>query len=226
MKKHLNKIRTAAFLLTISFVVYVSHKATQANVNQDRSSYGIDDYTPPPKGVYVTEEEYQIMKQALAEKQADYEEALASETHCLAMIAANEVPRYKEPELGVLLIMHTVRNRVNSLEFPNSYCAVMKQKNQFSWYGGGNDYEGANGWFWNGIDYWQLAYSVVSNQDKEDVSLGSLYFRSIDCFKKIKCDTFQDGLTSQGYRQVNYGGGVSHVSYTPKKIDYMVVEAQ
>ena len=43
-----------------------------------------------------------------------------------------------QPVKGKMATLEVVQNRVNSSKYPNSHCAVIRQKNQFSWVNSSN----------------------------------------------------------------------------------------
>lgn len=92
---------------------------------------------------------------------------------CLAMVVFKE--SRSEPLKSQYAILEVVHNRTKHPSFPNSYCAVVKQKNQFSWYKGGKikppKYE---------LEAWKESVEIAKSftNKKTNYAKGALFFNS------------------------------------------------
>lgn len=91
---------------------------------------------------------------------------------CLAMVVFRE--SRSEPISGKFGVAEVVHNRSKHPDYPNTYCGVVKQKGQFSWYKGSNSlkppkYE---------KEAWDESVKVARNfyTNKTNYTKGSLYF--------------------------------------------------
>ena len=91
---------------------------------------------------------------------------------CLAMTIFRE--GRSEPIKAQYSIAEVVHNRSKHPDYPNTYCGVVKQKGQFSWYKGSNSlkppkYE---------KEAWDESVKVAKNfyTNKTNYTKGSLYF--------------------------------------------------
>lgn len=91
---------------------------------------------------------------------------------CLAMTIFRE--GRSEPIKAQYSIAEVVHNRSKHPDYPNTYCGVVKQKGQFSWYKGSNSlkppkYE---------KEAWDESVKVARNfyTNKTNYTKGSLYF--------------------------------------------------
>lgn len=81
-----------------------------------------------------------------------------------------------EPEKGQYMVAEVVHNRTKHPNYPNDYCSVIKQKNQFSFYKNSNSlkpprYE---------MEAWEKSVAVARSfsKNKTNYTKGAVYFNT------------------------------------------------
>ena len=106
---------------------------------------------------------------------------------CLSILVFMEAR--SEPLVGKYAVMEVVHNRSKHHNYPNTYCGVVKQKGQFSWYKGSNSlkppkYE---------KEAWDESVKVakIFYTNKTNYTKGSLFFNhkniGVRFGKTLKC---------------------------------------
>lgn len=88
-----------------------------------------------PKKTEITKVVIQDVKPALQEKKIEVSSQLYKEFWCLKLIGWNEIRN--GDEYAMKAVYSVVENRKNSGKYPNTYCKVMKQSSQFSFWNQG-----------------------------------------------------------------------------------------
>ena len=84
---------------------------------------------------------------------------------------------------GQWLVAYVTRNRVNSAHYPDTYCSVVKQPAQFSWWHGKALYPSDK-------KAWEVARQIAEHFilndpiSRHDASLGALYYHTIKVHPK------------------------------------------
>jgi Cell wall hydrolyses involved in spore germination len=106
---------------------------------------------------------------------------------CLAIAIFNESKG--EPTKGQYAVAEVIHNRSNHSDYPNSYCGVVKQKGQFSWYKGSQSLKPPK----HENKAWDESLKVAKNfsTKKTNYTKGSLYFNhqrlGVRFGKSLKC---------------------------------------
>ena len=107
--------------------------------------------------------------------------ATARELRCLELNIYHEARG--ESRAGQIAVGMVTLNRRQSKQFPNSVCAVVRQRGQFSWYGNKTIYAKVP------KEIQQIAYDLLIARKYKDNTGGALYFhnRSVRGFdRKMK----------------------------------------
>lgn len=93
-------------------------------------------------------------------------------TFCLALASFMEARG--EPVKAQYAVMEVIHNRHSSDKFPNGYCNVIKQPNQFSWYKGNGSMKVPN----KDFSAWNQSLEIANNfqQNKTNYVGKALYF--------------------------------------------------
>lgn len=91
---------------------------------------------------------------------------------CLSLVAFYEARG--EPVKAKFGTLEVVHNRSEHPDYPNTYCGVVKQKGQFSWYKGSNSLKPPK----HEKEAWDESVKVARNfyTNKTNYTKGSLYF--------------------------------------------------
>lgn len=103
---------------------------------------------------------------------------------CLAIAIFHE-SRGENPK-GQFSVAEVIHNRTKSDKFPNDYCSVIKQKNQFSFYKNSNSlkpprYE---------MEAWEKSVAVARSfsKNKTNYTKGAVYFNTRNLGVRYKTD--------------------------------------
>lgn len=104
---------------------------------------------------------------------------------CLASAIFHEAR--SEPTKAQYSVAEVIHNRTKVSDFPDNYCAVIKQKSQFSFYKSSNSlkppkYE---------IESWEKSVEVAKNfsKNKTNYTKGAIYFNHLKLGVRYKTNT-------------------------------------
>jgi spore germination cell wall hydrolase CwlJ-like protein len=104
---------------------------------------------------------------------------LEAELRCMELNLYHEARG--ESKSGMLAVGHVTLNRVKDKRFPNTICAVVYQRHQFSWV---SKHSNKNNVVPKNIR--NISYKLLTTDEYKDTSKGSLYFhnRSVGPFNR------------------------------------------